>query len=66
MTVKYPDIEVQLSGEDGNAFSIIGRVSRAIRRAEGNEAATEFSSAAMKCGSYDEVLQLCMRTVEVA
>jgi hypothetical protein len=30
---KYPDVTVRLSGEDGNAFLIIGRVSRALRRA---------------------------------
>ena len=26
--VKYPDIEVRLVGEDGNAFAIMGRVTR--------------------------------------
>ena len=30
---KYPDIVVQLSGEDGNAFFIIGRVTKAMKRA---------------------------------
>lgn len=30
-TVKYPNIHVQLTGEDGNAFNIIGTVARAIR-----------------------------------
>jgi len=25
---KHPDVEVKLCGEDGNAFAIIGRVSR--------------------------------------
>ena len=29
---KYPDVEVQLSGEDGNVFSIIGRIAKALRR----------------------------------
>ena len=64
MEIKFPDIEVQLSGEDGNAFSIIGRVSKAIRRAEGNEEADKFSHEAMTTHSYDELLQLVMRTVE--
>ncbi len=27
---KFPNIEVQLSGEDGNAFSIMGRVTKAM------------------------------------
>lgn len=30
---KYPDITVRLVGEDGNAFSIIGRATAAMRRA---------------------------------
>jgi len=29
--MKYPKIKVQLSGEDGNAFCIISRVSKALR-----------------------------------
>jgi hypothetical protein len=29
---KYPDIEVSLSGEDGNAFAIMSRVGHALRR----------------------------------
>ena len=30
---KYPDIKVQMVGKDGNAFSIIGRVTKALRNA---------------------------------
>lgn len=29
---KYPDIEVKLSGENGNAYVIMGRVKRAMRK----------------------------------
>jgi hypothetical protein len=63
--IKFPDIEVQLSNSDGNVFSIIGTVSMALKRAGHKEAAKEFSAAALKCRSYDEVLALCMRTVEI-
>ena len=31
--VKYPEVEVDLVGEDGNAYSILGRVQKAMRRA---------------------------------
>ena len=62
---KYPDVEVQLSGEDGNVFSIIGRIAKALRRQVSPEAASEFTDAAMASGSYDEVLQLAMKTVDV-
>jgi hypothetical protein len=30
MKIKYPDIEVELVGQDGNAYSILGRVNRAL------------------------------------
>jgi hypothetical protein len=63
---KYPDIEVELSGHDGNAFFIIGRVRRALR--QGGASAEEcdaFSREAMS-GDYDNVLQTCMCWVDVA
>jgi hypothetical protein len=33
MQPKYPDITIQLSGDDGNAFAILGKCHRAIRKA---------------------------------
>ena len=30
---RHPDVQVQLSGEDGNAFAILGRTAGALRRA---------------------------------
>jgi hypothetical protein len=63
--VKYPDVEVQLTGQDGNVFGIIGRVSKAIGQKHGREAKLAFQEEATQQGSYDEVLALCMRTVEV-
>lgn len=56
---------VQLSGEDGNVFNVIGRVSKALKRAGQSEKAEEFQGKAMASGSYDEVLQLCFEYVEV-
>ena len=63
MNAKYP-ITVQLSGEDGNVFSIIGRVSKALKRG-GAKDVSEFQKLAMSSESYDAVLQLCMEWVEV-
>lgn len=63
--IKYPSITVRLTGTDGNAFAIIGAVARELRREAGREVADEFQSAAFSCGSYDALLQLCMRTVNV-
>lgn len=64
--VLYPGVDVELSGEDGNVFLIVGRVARALRRAGHADAADEFSAAVKQCGSYDEVLQLAMHTVAVS
>lgn len=64
--VTYPQVEVQLTGTDGNAFSIIGKVSKAIRREVGNDEADKFSHDAMDSGSYDELLQFVMATVDVS
>ena len=63
---KYPHVSVELSGEDGNAFMIIGRVMRELRKAgvPGAEI-TAFSDEAMS-GDYDHVLQTVLATVEVS
>jgi hypothetical protein len=62
--VRFPDVTVQLSNEDGNVFAIIGRVSGALRRAGHPAEADAFAREAMAQPSYDAVLQLVMRTVE--
>jgi hypothetical protein len=56
---------VQLTGEDGNVFSIIGKVSKALKRFGTPDKASEFRSKAMNAGSYDEVLCLAMDYCEV-
>lgn len=63
---KYPDVHVKLTGTDGNAMMIIGRVSAVLRKAKGAEAAKAFQAEAMSAGSYDQVLQICMMTVDVS
>ena len=64
--ITRPDsVEVQLTGEDGSTPAIIGRVSRALRRAGFREEAEAYRTAAYACKSYDEVLQLTMNTVDV-
>lgn len=61
---KY-DVKVELVGQDGNAFAIMGRVARALRTQVGGGAADAYTQAAMASQSYDELLQLTMRTVHV-
>jgi hypothetical protein len=62
---KFPDVEVQLSGEDGNAFGIIGKTMKALRHAGHEDASREYQNEAMSSASYDEVIQTTMRYVEV-
>ncbi len=63
---KYPHIEVELVGQDGNAMSIIGRVAAALRR-HGVSAnhVNEFVEEAMS-GDYDNVIATACRWVEVS
>jgi hypothetical protein len=55
----------RLVGTDGNVFSIIGRVQRALKDAGQPERASEFVQRAFQARSYDEVLGLCADYVEV-
>jgi len=60
---RYPDVHVQLVGEDGNAFAILGRVRKALKRAGHGSAGDEFTAEATS-GNYDHLLQTCMRWVD--
>jgi len=55
----------QLSGEDGNVFAIIGRVSKVLERNGQKDEASEFRAKAMQQKSYGAVLQLCHEYVDV-
>jgi hypothetical protein len=58
------DVVVQLSGEDGNAFAIMGRVRKALRLGGHGDLVDEYTSKA-KSGDYDHLLQVTMEYVEV-
>lgn len=64
MMPRYPNVEVQLIGGNGNAFAIIGSVMETLRRAGVSlEERQSFQAEAMS-GDYDNVLQTAMRWVE--
>jgi hypothetical protein len=66
MQVKYPNVKVQLSSQDGNAMSIIARVRKALRRADvPNDEVEQFSREAMS-DDYDNVIQTAMKWVDVS
>ena len=65
MKTKFPNIKVKLTGTDGNAFALIGKVAGALRKAKVPAAdVTEFTRDAMS-GNYDHVLATCRAWVEV-
>ena len=60
-TPKYPNIIIPLVGEDGNAFSILGRVRRAMYRSGlGDLEWGDFYCEATS-GSYDHLLATIMK-----
>jgi hypothetical protein len=63
---KYPHIHVQLTGEDGNAFFILGRVTRAMRLAGVPQPEIAAFSEEATAGSYDDLLVTVMKTVAVS
>ena len=58
-------VRVKLSNESDNVYFIIGRVAKALKRANLDDMANEFTKKARNAQSYDEVLQLCFEYVEV-
>ena len=62
---RYPSIQVQLTGRDGNVFAILGRVTEAMKRAGVPRAEMETFLAEARSGDYDHALQTCMRWVDV-
>jgi alkylhydroperoxidase family enzyme len=65
MTPKYPDVTVQLSGEDGNAFMVLGLCQRAAKRAGLSEAEiSEFMKEAT-ANNYSNVLNTAMEWFDV-
>lgn len=62
---KYPEITVRLTGENGNAFNILGICLRAMRRAGLNQKERDAFQAEAISGNYDHLLATCMKWFEV-
>lgn len=63
---KYPEIEVELVGEDGNAANIIGKVRLALRQAQVPAAEVDQFCREAMSGDYDNVIATAMRWVDVS
>jgi hypothetical protein len=65
MVPKYPDIRVQLTGKDGNAYNLLGLVNRALRQAGISQAERDAFRQEATTGDYDHLLQTVMRWIQV-
>lgn len=66
MEIKYPEIEVQLVGLDGNAFSIMARVGSALKKAGVPAEEIEEYYKQSKSGDYDNLLRTACEWVSVS
>ena len=70
--IKYPDVQVNLSYEDGNAFVIINRCRTALRRhyiergLSGLEEATNAFIKEATAGDYNHLLATCFKWFDIA
>lgn len=64
--IKYPNVKVRLSGTDGNAFVIMGAVSKALRQANVSQEEIRQFQADATAGDYAALLRTCMNWVEVS
>lgn len=63
--IKFPEVVVELIGQDGNAFAIMGQVTKAMRRAGISPVhIDEYRTKAMS-GDYNHLLQVTFQTVTV-
>ena len=63
---KYPDVHVELSDEDGNAFAIIGHTRRSLREAGVTQDEICAFTKEAQSGDYDHLLQTVMRWVSTS
>jgi Domain of unknown function (DUF4314) len=61
---RYPEVQVQLTGQDGNAFAILGRTAKALRQAGVPEEEIDSFFAEATSGDYDHLLQTTMAWVD--
>jgi hypothetical protein len=66
VTPKYPEIEVQLVGQDGNAFAILGNMQEALRKGGVPKVEIDAFLEDAMSGDYDHLLQTCMKWCEIS
>jgi hypothetical protein len=64
--VKHPEVEVRLTGHDGNAFAVLATVTRALKDAGVAQAEIDEYFGEATAGNFDQLLETTMRWVEVS
>lgn len=64
--IKYPEVTVDLTRIDGNAFSILGAVAAAMKSAGVSKEERDAYRAEATAGDYNHLLLTTMRWVETA
>ena len=65
MEPKFPHVEVELVGQDGNAFAVLGAASKAMRQADIDKADIDEMMDEAMSGDYNHLLQTVRATVAV-
>ena len=63
--VRYPEIEVELVGHDGNAFAVMGTVSKALKQSGVSKDEVDLFIDEATAGDYSQVLQTVVKWVNV-
>ena len=64
--MKYPEVQVQLSGNDGNAYAILGAVTNALKKAGVEKAERDAFYTEATADDYDHLLRTAMKWVSVS
>jgi hypothetical protein len=59
-----PKPKVQLVGEDGNVFNLLGLCVKALKRDVQYEEAQELQKRVLECGSYEKALSIMLEYIE--
>ena len=62
---RFPHVDVQLGGADGNAFAVLGKVRNALQSGGATRVEIEEFVAEATAGDYDHLIQTAMRWVNV-
>jgi hypothetical protein len=65
VTGRHPEVTVQLTGTDGSASAVLGRVQRALRDAGAPQREVDQFRLEATSGDQDHLLQTCMHWVDV-